>query len=81
MNKKNKFECQPGTLMTESVCPGAKVRASVHRDGHKNRPVYISGKLIHKHSVINFNTSLQKCVVDGQWCVLQAGVYIKFAPL
>ena len=32
------FKCQLGTEMTESACPGAEVRASVHRDGHKNRP-------------------------------------------
>ena len=31
-------ECQPGLYVTESACPEAKVRARVHRDGHKNRP-------------------------------------------
>ena len=31
---------QQGTEMTEKACPGAKVRAVVHRDGYKNRPGY-----------------------------------------
>ena len=31
-------EWPPGTEMTVSECSGAKVRATVHRDGYKNRP-------------------------------------------
>ena len=38
------FECQPGTYMTPSACPGAKVRATVHRDGYKKRPAYKDGR-------------------------------------
>ena len=33
-------ECQPGTGLTEWACPGAKVRATIHRDGYKKRPGY-----------------------------------------
>ena len=32
----------PGTEMTESACPVAKVRASVHQDGHENH-------MFHRH--------------------------------
>ena len=34
-------KCQPGIKMTERACPGAKVLATVHRDGYKNRPAAI----------------------------------------
>ena len=33
-------ECQPGTEMTEKACPGAKVPATVHQDGDKNRSAH-----------------------------------------
>ena len=36
------FECPLGTEMTESECLGGKVRATVHRDWHKNRPLYLA---------------------------------------
>ena len=41
INKKGYFlKCQLGIEMTENACPGAEVRASVHRAGHKKRPAY-----------------------------------------
>ena len=47
-------KCQPGTEKIKRVCPGAKVRATVHWDGYKNTPVcvcfhakYLANALVH----------------------------------
>ena len=61
-------ECQPGTETTERACPGAKVRATVHRDWYKNRPDLTPDIQEEAKNVVGVpgsNTSLL-CVEDHQ---------------
>ena len=47
--------------MTETAYPGAKVGASVHRDGHKNRPGLTNGGVV--MGSINGTQEARGCVV------------------
>ena len=46
LEKKSLFLKANWTQKTESACPGAKVRASVHRAGFKNRPGLLMNRAI-----------------------------------